>query len=1240
MDDLKLEQGIAIISMAGRFPGAKNIEQFWENLKQGVESVRFFSDEELLNAGITSDLIKQPNYVKAKACLDDIDYFDADFFNFSPKEAAITDPQQRLFLECAWQALETAGYNVKTYKGDIGVYAGCSANQYYYLPDADPVANYQATIGNEKDFLCTRISYKLNLTGPSFTVQTACSTSLVAINVACQALLDYQCDMALSGGVSISLPNKAGYLYHEGMILSPDGHCRAFDINAKGIVHGDGVGIVVLKRLQDALDDGDSIHAVICGGALNNDGSEKVGYTAPSVTAQAKVIAEALAVAEIPAETIGYVEAHGTGTKLGDPIEIAALTQAYHADTQQKNYCAIGSVKTNIGHLDAAAGVAGLIKTVLSLKNKQLVPSLHFTQANPKLDLANSPFYVNTQLQDWASNTPRRAAVSSFGIGGTNAHLVLEQAPELISSSSIRTYKLLILSARTESALQAQQQQLADYLQTHPDINLHDVAYTLQIGRQAFAYRSIVVCESLQDAINKLKQPVINYHLQTEYVPSVVFMFPGQGAQYVNMGLDLYKTESVFQEAIDECSEFLQPHLELDLRQILYPTPEQTEYATQQLTQTAITQPALFIIEYALSKLWMSWGIQPQAMIGHSIGEYVAACLAGVFCVEDALILVAERGRLMQSVETGSMLAVSLSESELKSLLPDNIDIAAINMPNQTVVSGTNAAIDAFAQQLQTQDIETKRLHTSHAFHSDMMSAILSEFAQVLQNVYFHSPHTLFISNLTGQWISADEVINPDYWVQHLRHTVRFAQGLKQLFDAFNHIVLLEVGPGHTLSQFAKHYNSDFCLPSLRHVRANIDDNQFIQQTLGQLWLADVAIDWQQFYAQEQRLRIPLPTYPFERKRYWLEQNKFCTPVRDSSKEANQKINVSLPKSSEHFTVEQKKLIQIWQQILGVQQINLEDDFFVLGGNSLMAVQLINIINKELQQNLSSHILLDAPTISQLLKRLDIGENLQQERPFCLVEIQKGNPNKLPLFLVHPVGGHVYIYRDLAKSLGAEQPVYGLQSIALDGKSAAQETIEQMASDYIQAIQTVQSTGPYLLGGASFGGVVAYEMAQQLQQADESIKLLTMFDTPDLSASQFFELDDVTLLLSFLALEDKSIDLPIHWQQLSQAEQLDYIAQSSQIDYFSDTINMQASLQIVKKNVQAMQNYSLKSYQGKIIYFKAIERNPAYDMAHPEYGWIDVALQGIEIYPVSGGHVTMHNMMNVKVIAKILMRFI
>lgn len=665
---------IAIIGMVGRFPGANNVDKFWQNLRDGVESITCFTDEELVSAGIDSAVLRDPNYVKAGSVLEDVDLFDASFFGFTPREAEITDPQHRLFLESAWEALENAGYNSETYTGRIGLYAGVAFSSYFFTnlyPNRDLtqlVDDFQTFIGNDKDHLPTQTSYKLNLTGPSVNVQTTCSTSLVAVHLACQSLLNGESDIALAGGVSIQIPQKAGYLYQEGGINSPDGHCRAFDANAQGTVFGDGLGIVVLKRLADALADRDYIHAVIKGSAINNDGSLKVGYTAPSVDGQREVILEALALAGVEPETITYIETHGTGTPLGDPIEIAALTQAFRRSSDKKGFCAIGSVKTNVGHLNTAAGVTGLIKTVQALKNKQIPPSLHFQQPNPQIDFANSPFYVNTKLTEWKTNgIPRRAGVSSFGIGGTNAHVILEEAPvvEMCHGTSLhsRPWQLLVLSAKTSTALETTTANLIAHLQQHPDLHLPDVAYTLQVGRRSFDYRRIVVCNSLEDAVKALTdqdpQHVFTHHHKPGQCP-VVFMFSGQGSQYVNMGCQLYEVEPSFKKHVDHCSEILKPHLGIDIRNIVYPTTQQREQATRQLQQTAITQSALFVIEYALAQLWMSWGVRPVAMIGHSIGEYVAATIAGVFSLEDALAVVAARGKLMQQMPTGSMLAIGL----------------------------------------------------------------------------------------------------------------------------------------------------------------------------------------------------------------------------------------------------------------------------------------------------------------------------------------------------------------------------------------------------------------------------------------------------------------------------------------------------------------------------------------------------------------------------------------------------
>lgn len=875
---------IAIIGMSGRFPKASNLDTFWQNLKDGLEAISFFSDQELESIGVDATTLNNPNYVKANAVLEDIELFDAEFFDYSPKTAEIIDPQQRLFLETAWEALESAGYDSKTYQGRISVYGSASISSYFLfnlfsntelinLVGLDQIRHH-----NRTDNLTTRVAYKLDLKGSAITVQTGCSSSLVAVHLACQSLIDRECDLVLAGGVSITNLKKTGYAYQEGGILSPDGHCRAFDAKAQGTVGGDGVGIVILKRLADAIANGDNIHAVIKGSAINNDGSAKIGYTAPSIDGQAKVIAEALAISRIEPDMVSYVEAHGTGTVLGDPIEIAALTKSFRARTQKKNFCAIGSVKTNIGHLDTASGVAGLIKTVLALKHKQIPPSLHFQEPNPQIDFANSPFYVNDKLSEWKSNGhPRRAGVSSFGIGGTNAHIILEEAPVVEQGEQGRKHHLLVVSAKTESALEAATLNLANHLKQHPDLNLADVAYTLKVGRRAFDYRRMVVCQDIDDAIKVLetKDPQrVFTHYQEPAEPEVVFMFPGQGSQYVNMGRELYQTEPIFREQVDYCCEQLKAILGLDLRTILYPSQEQTQWATQQLTQTYITQPALFVIEYALAELWLSRGVRPSAMIGHSIGEYVAACLAGVFSLADVLMLVATRGQLMQQLPSGKMLAVALPEKKVMQMLGDKLSLAAINAPERCVVSGPSAEIEDLQNRLTEQGIDCRSLHTSHAFHSQMMDSIIEPFTKFLAKVNLNHPKIPFLSNLTGTWITPEEATDNNYWAKHLRSSVRFADGISELCKQPNRI-FLEVGSGHALSTLTKQtVQEKLVLCSISHPHEQQSDVAFLLNTLGHLWLYGIQVDWSGFYANQKRHRIPLPTYPFERKKYWVESAK------------------------------------------------------------------------------------------------------------------------------------------------------------------------------------------------------------------------------------------------------------------------------------------------------------------------------------------------------------------------------
>ncbi|MDF5729297.1 MAG: type I polyketide synthase, partial [Rhizonema sp. PD38] len=860
------ESDIAIIGMSCRFPGAKDVDGFWQNLRDGVESISFFSNDELEQTDPI--LLRNPNYVKAGAILPNIEEFDASFFGYSAIEAEIMDPQQRIFLECAWEALESAGYNSETYQGLIGVYAGSGMNT-YLLNNVHPnrgfslnrtllasASDLQVRLGNGKDYQPTRVSYKLNLTGPSVNIQTACSTALVTVHMACQSLLNGECDIVLAGGFAVCVPQKTGYLYQDDMILSPDGHCRAFDAEARGTVFGNGGGIVVLKLLRQAITDGDCIHAVIKGSAINNDGGMKINYTAPSVDGQAAVISEALAIAQIDPSTVTYIETHGTGTTLGDPVEIAALTKAFRQSTEKKGFCAIGSVKTNIGHLVEAAGIAGLLKTVLAIKHKKLPPSLHFRQPNPNIDFAHSPFYVNTTLSEWRANgMPRRAGVSSFGMGGTNAHVVLEETPAFFEYKSQETgdlgrkFQLLVFSAKTETALDTATANLVEHFNHHPDINLADVAYTLGVGRKAFNHRQILVCRDCSDAANTLstQDPKrIFTNVQEPKNQSVAFMFSGQGSQYVNMALELYQDEPTFTEQIDLCAKLLKPHLGLDLRNVLYPSEEQAEQAAAQLKQTAYAQPALFTIEYALTKLWMSWGVHPSSAIGHSIGEYVAATLAGVFSLEEALSLVAARGMLTSQMPPGSMLAVPLPQQQVQPLLNNKLSLAAINGPGLCTVSGVTEAIEALQQQLLTIGVECRRLHTSHAFHSQMMEPILETFTLAVKKVNLKPPQMPYLSNVSGTWITAEEATNPSYWARHLRQTVMFSSGVQRLLLEQD-LILLEVGPGRTLTTIAKKHvdkaAEQVILSSLRHPQDQQSDVAYLLNALGKLWLVGIQVD-------------------------------------------------------------------------------------------------------------------------------------------------------------------------------------------------------------------------------------------------------------------------------------------------------------------------------------------------------------------------------------------------------------
>ena len=905
------QQDIAIIGLTGRFPGAASIEQFWQNLRDGVEAVTFFSEEELLASGIDAELVRKPTYVKARPILSGAEFFDAAFFGYSPREAELLDPQHRIFLECCWEALERAGYDPARYTGRIGVFGGTNVSSYLHALLQQPqvvasmrelVNDYQLSIGMDKDSLTTAVSYKLNLKGPSLAVQTFCSTSLVAVHLACQSLLNGEADMALAGGVSIRVPIKQGYLYQEGGQESPDGHCRAFDAQAGGCTFGDGAGVVVLKRLSDALEDGDLIFAVIKGSAINNDGSLKVSYSAPSVAGQAEAVIQALERSEVPAERIGYVEAHGSATALGDPIEVAALTRAYQKQTERVGYCVLGSVKTNVGHLDRAAGVTGLIKAVLALSHELIPPTLHFQQPHPAIDFEHSPFYVNNTALPWPRSTlPRYAGVNSLGMGGTNVHLIVEEAPESRPSDAGREWQLLVLSARTEAALQQVTENMHTYLLAHPETPLADIAYTLQVGRQRFAHRRALLCRTHSEALLALEKSSpgqLLSHYETRIDRPVAFLFPGTGELAPGAVRELYLQEKVFQMEVDRCCTLLKPLLgkdlrallcaepaakapesaQIDLQTLLRPQSASSPPGAERLRQTELAQPAAFVVEYALARLLMQWGLHPRALLGYSIGEYVAACLAGVLTLEDALLLVARRAQLIQNLPVGAMLAVSLAEQALQPYLADSeLSLAAINAPEMCVLAGSPEAIARVESALLMQGVAAQRIPVMHAFHSHLLQPIQAELIRLVSTFKLSPPAIPYLSNVSGTWITPEQALDPSYWARQTCQTIRFASALEHLLQDTTTCALLEVGPGQALCSFARQHPAcsaeqmQHIFPTLPAAHEHASEVCFLYTTLGKLWLSGVAIDWEGYYAGERRQRVLLPTYPFERQRYWID---------------------------------------------------------------------------------------------------------------------------------------------------------------------------------------------------------------------------------------------------------------------------------------------------------------------------------------------------------------------------------
>jgi phthiocerol/phenolphthiocerol synthesis type-I polyketide synthase E len=981
-----LKSNIAVIGMACKFPGSDNLDEYWNNLILGKDTIRHFTIEEILKSGFESENIENnPYYVGAKGILNEIDKFDAGFFGMTPREAALTDPQHRIWLQTAWKALEHAGYDPITYKGAIGVYAGGNLSSYIgnvmnRSEDQQPLGSAESTqvwLGNDTSFIPTKTAYNFNLRGQAVNVQTACSTSLVAIAQACQSLYSLELDLCIAGGITISIPQEKGYFYQDGGIPSPDGVCRPFDEQARGTVFSNGVGIVVLKRVEDAIKDKDTIYAVVSGWALNNDGNNKMSFTSPSIDGQAEVIMMAQSFAEVSSEDIGYVEAHGTATQIGDPIEIAALTKAFRTNTSKNKYCGIGSVKSNIGHTDSAAGVAAFIKACLSAYYGKIPASLHFTRPNPHIDFENTPFYVLTELKEWTEEKPLIIGVSSFGIGGTNAHVIVEQppAPTISEVSQGEWPELIVLSAKSEESLRRRKLDLAEFIKNRTFLNIRDVAGTLALGRNHMPYRSFLVATTLEEIISG----DIHYSdgKKSGQISKVAFMFPGQGAQYVKMGYDLYRKNSTFRDTLDRCFKIYSDEVGEDLKAVLFDEIG-TGDSELRLASTRLTQPALFIVEYALAKVLEQLGVRPDYMVGHSIGEYTAACLSGVFDLPTALKIVIKRGRLMQNMQSGNMMAVRASIDKLKAISASCFEIAADNASESCTISYKTEDKDKVVALLEENGISYLILNTSHAFHSAAFDPILNEFRDYVNKFKLQKPELPFISCLSGTFVTDAQATSGVYWSQQLRNTVRFREGLCSIAskeDSF----FIEVGPNTHLSSIAKQsekISDKRLIISVLGKQDDADEQYKVLAVLGKMFIAGADSGPGNLWCKKEFVKVGLPTYPFEMHRHWID------PVRNNKSKAEDFSEKRVDEWSQgtrkndsgqnarNYETEEKcisdKITGIWKLLLGINDIGPNDDFFEIGGNSLLALQTLNRIKVELGYVIKLEDFVNNSTINKL----------------------------------------------------------------------------------------------------------------------------------------------------------------------------------------------------------------------------------------------------------------------------------
>ncbi len=1302
---------VAIVGMAARFPGAPDVFDFWKNLRGGVESIRSLSEQELLDAGVDRETLRKPNFVRRAAELDRMEQFDAKFFGISKREADVLDPQQRHFLEVCFEALEGAGIVPEQFAGAIGVFGGAGTNMYLLhnlLSNPElmsAVGLFLARNGNDKDYLTTRVSYCLNLTGPSVNVQTACSTSLVAIHLAVQSLLAWECDVALAGGVTIELPHRRGYLYEEGEILSPDGWCRPFDARAKGTVFGSGAGVVALKRLRDAVEQGDHIHAIIKGTAINNDGRRKVSFLAPSVIGQAECVTEALQVAGLSARDISYVECHGTGTQVGDPIEVAALTQAFSRWTSEVQVCCIGSVKANIGHLDTAAGIAGVFKVASMLEHEQIVPTLHFEHPNPQIDFPSTPFFVASEARPWPRNEkPRRAGVSSLGIGGTNAHIIMEEAPRRLPAGvqdGAPVQHVLLLSARSQASLEVASQRLARHLEETPELALGDVSSTLLTGRRRFPFRRVVAASSLAEATALLRTPepsgTFDIKDTTENTP-VIFLFPGNGVQHAGMAREVYRTEPVFRASMNASMAILLEKHGVDLRPVLFPEAGQEAAATAEIEhRSSLSMPALLAVEIAFARLLESWGVVASAMIGHSLGEYTAAHLAGVLTLETVLGIIHCRGRLFETIQGGGMLSVPMAAEELRPLLEVGLAIAAINAPELCVVSGARHSLDALETALTARGIEFQRLRVAAPMHSPLLAPILREFGEYMDGVTFNPIQCPYVSNLTGAFIT-EEDLSSDYFVRHLLETVRFTEGLEVLLRTHPQAVLIEVGPSQTLGTLVRLHPgrrpTHAIVPLAPHIKDPTSPTRFLKASAGRILAHGARIDLGALTHEQPRRVVPLPPTPFEHQRHWIEPGKGYFFGSDApggalssgsdrargeaerhgaGQRPASKSNGSPParEAADHGRVNaprdsvEKTLASMWEALLGVEGIDVRANFFELGGHSILAVRMFASIKRVYGVDLPISVLFKAPTIETCaaLLRLEMVKStpameeaaaatatatatataaatatspaVALERPYAyLVPIHRNNGG-LPFFCVHGAGGNVLNLRALSRTLG-DQTFYGLQAPGVEGGATA-TSIEEMAELYLHDILDAHPRGPYLLGGYSGGGVIAYEMAQRLRAAGHEVPLVAFMDTfhPGTSAQQPSMSERREEIrregAAWLTVRGKH-KLSRHLSELRDAFRIRY--------YTGKNLPLPIELReihLMNAFESVAAHYEPHAYDGRVTLFRAESIEAVYRHTGPMLGW-EGLIPHLDVIEVPGDHDSLVLDPNVQTLARHLTR--